>query len=230
MDAGAQAVEPVAPATTPRCRLHPEDPEADDCDRCGAFACDACLSFYEQKYLCPDCTTRELEELPAIEPRADKARLFLLLMLILDAFALLPGVPALSGLLAIPTGILFLRWYVVMISLSNRLNVGPGVNNWSAVASWLLPFVGWVRPFDHMRQILKGLGTAWSGMTAWQLTWFASGVVSLMTLRASSPELDLAFATLDLCAAVLARNAVSELTSRLVEKRGARNVAPLGSQ
>jgi hypothetical protein len=229
VDTGAPAVEPVAPATAPRCRRHPEDPEADDCDRCGAFACDACLKFFENKYLCVDCVGRELASLPPLEGRARAARTLLLACAVFDALAVFTPVftdRTVAGVLYPVTvaacGVTFLYWYALAVRVANRLEVGPGASPWAATGSWLFPLVGWVRPFEHVRLMLRQLGRHQGAVTPWQLLFVGSNLAAMLTFRAQQPFVAVAWLALDFSAALAARRVVLLLTTALSQRRSAR--------
>ena len=211
--------------TKPRCIRHPDDPEADDCDRCGAFACDACLKFFEHKYLCVDCVGRELAALPHLESRAGPANALLIVCAGFDVLRFFAGgggsgfAGSLPEFAYIVSGVVFLRWYSLAVSLANRLGVGPGATPSSATVAWFLPFVGWVQPFEHARMMLRQLNRPTRLIDVWQLGYVGSNILAIALFRAESNSLALGFLVVDFIAALSARKVVALLTAAISERR-----------
>jgi hypothetical protein len=157
----------------PLCQKHGERLAVETCTRCGRFACGSCLG---EQSLCPECVKRQSLSLPASAPRARLTIRFLSANVAIDALSALIGLSVLTAEpsttrdviegfvdlgsfgLFVGTAIVFLRWLHLAVRQTQALDIDVGVTPRWAVACWFIPFVNLVKPYQTIRDLLRGLG------------------------------------------------------------------------
>jgi hypothetical protein len=222
----------TAPApTNAQCAKHPERAAAATCDRCGTFACEACLSFPAAggQRLCASCVALTGSGLPPLAPRAQLARVALLacggLELVEAATSLIPGDigAALQGLAGlgylvsfICSAVVFCRWFHLAVRHATALGAHVGYTPAGAVGSWFIPFVNLVRPFQIARSMMQS-GTD-SRVGTWQALWIVGNVVGNISVRVDTPAVSIASGLLMAGAAFAATRVVEAITEANVAR------------
>jgi hypothetical protein len=224
--------------TTATCAAHPDREAAGACERCGTFACSACLSLVGLERLCPACRARLGDALPSLTGRGRLAMPFVWATGVLGVLVSLGtlavpqsaseedvgGVALATGCLAlvylgvfVVSIVLFCRWFHLLVRHAKARGQPLDVSPAAAVGSFFIPFVNLVRPYAIAKQIAQGEGVQL--VTAWQAAWLGGNIISNVGNRMQSSATSQAGVVVDLIGSLVILGAawacgrvVSELT------------------
>jgi hypothetical protein len=179
--------------------------------------------------LCASCFALTGQGLPPLRPRAQLAKMALLvcggLELAQAATSLIPGdigavLQGLAGLgylvIFIGSAVVFCRWFHLAVRHATALGAHVGYTPAGAVGSWFIPFVNLVRPFQIARSMMSS-GTD-SKVGAWQALWIIGNVAGNISVRVDTPAVTIASGLLMAGAAYAATQVVEAITEANVAR------------
>ncbi len=203
------------------CSIHRATPASLACDRCGTFSCAACFTFIGERTFCLACLLRSLDQLRPITSLSVATVILMRVSSVsiaLNAVTESMGVAVWArGLLAVPgcfaqlaTLAVFSLWFHRAVKWSLALGEVAGISPEWALASWFVPVVNLITPFNVMRAMSPG-----ANVTAWQVTWLGGGLVTFFAVLSVNTQAFLAGALATGVSGLIAAHCVASATATL---------------
>lgn len=202
------------------CALHPDQPSVAACERCGTFSCNTCLRFIGTDRVCTACARRAVDALPALNGRAQAAKISLGLIAIVGTlFRVASYAKATTAITVIVLPYLgcslfvvitFLMWFHRAVRWGHALGAPISDTPGFAVGSFFIPILNLFTPYN----IARGLSST-APVTGWQACWLASSIPTYLALIPGLTGFALIGIAMSAVGALFAIKVVTDITARL---------------